>query len=267
MNRADVLAALKREQRDALDLWRSLTASEWTRPSLCKGWTVRDVVIHCVKGESDLFQPNVKRAIAGDASAPAGFRLGVTNEEQIEQHRAVSPATLIEEAGRAIEASNAMLAAITDRQWELPSWNPITPGTVGFYVKGRIWEWWTHGQDIRIPLHRPGGREDVRTTPVIEVIRDGITGVFEPERAKGVHVSYGFQIGPTGFTVRIDDGTCRVDPVFDPKATSRVKADPATFALVGTRRIPQMRAVLTRKFKPSGNPIAGMKFLSYFRAP
>lgn len=265
-SRTEVAAALEREQRDALALWRSLDATDWNRPSLCEGWTVKDVVVHCLRGETEVFRPNLLRAIGGDPSGPDGFALEAMNDQQIAAGRAIPPAQLLDEAEAAIVATQQMLASMTDAQWELPAWNPITPGTAGFYVKGRIWEWWTHNQDVRIPLKRPGGREPERTTPVVEVVRDGIPGVFLPEKAKGVHVSYAFQIGAIGFTIRIDDGAIAIDDAFDPKATSRVKADPATFALVGTRRISQAKAVLTGKFRPSGNPIAGLKFLSYFRS-
>ena len=265
-SRIEVAAALEREQRDALALWRSLSVADWMRPSLCAGWTVKDVVIHCLRGETEIFHPNLKRAIAGDASAPDGFALEELNDAQIQAGRAVPSAQLLDEAEAAIVETQRILDAMTDSEWARPAWNPITPGTAGFYVKGRIWEWWTHNQDVRIPLKRPGGREPERTTPVVEVVRDGITGVFLPEKAKGVHVSYGFRIGATEFTIRIDDGAIAIDPVFDPKATSRVKADPATFVLVGTRRISQAKAVLSGKFRPSGNPLAGLKFLSYFRA-
>lgn len=249
-----------------VSLWKSLDPADWTRPSLCEGWTVKDVAVHCIRGETEIFQPMLRRSMAGDTTPPADFDLEGINDRQIADGRVVPPAQLIDEAEAAIDGTQKMLAEMSDAQWDAPSWNPITPGTAGFYVKGRIWEWWTHGQDVRIPLKRPGGREPERTTPVVEVVRDGITGVFLPEKAKGVHVSYGFQIGPTGFTIRIDDGSIAIDKTFDPKATSRVKADPATFVLVGTRRISQARAVLTGKFRPSGNPMAGLKFLSYFRS-
>lgn len=265
--RTQVAAALEREQRDALALWRSLDAADWARPSLCEGWTVKDVFVHCLRGETIVFHPNLKRAIAGDPSPPTGeFSLEQMNDQQIAAGRAIPPSQLLDEADAAITETQQILAQMSDQQWQMPAWNPITPGTAGFYVKGRIWEWWTHNQDVRIPLKRPGGREPERTTPVVEVVRDGIPGVFLPERAKGVHVSYAFQVGPTGFTIRIDDGAIAIDQAFDPKATSRVKADPATFVLVGTRRISQVKAVLSGKFRPSGNPIAGLKFLSYFRA-
>ena len=39
----ELLAA---ERRELLELLRTLSADEWQTPSLCSGWTVRDVVAH-----------------------------------------------------------------------------------------------------------------------------------------------------------------------------------------------------------------------------
>ena len=267
MTPKEIVAALEREQRDVLALWVLLTDPEWDRESLCKGWSVKDILIHTVRGEREIFYPNLKRALAGDATAPQGFSLGHVNAEQVAAHRHRDIEELLQEAVDTVDETHEILAELSDEDFVRPAWNPITPGTLGFYVKGRIWEWWTHGQDVRVPLRRPGGREPDRTRPVVEVVRDGITGVFIPERSRGVHVAYAFKVGDVSFTVRIDDGTCRVDDGFDEQATTRVEADPATFCLVGTRRIPQWRAALTGMFRPSGSLRAGLKFLSYFRAP
>lgn len=39
-------AMLAAERRELLDLLRTLSADDWTTPSLCEGWLVRDVVAH-----------------------------------------------------------------------------------------------------------------------------------------------------------------------------------------------------------------------------
>jgi putative sterol carrier protein len=220
-----------------------------------------------VIGEREVFHPNLQRALEGDATPLPDFDLATLNEAQIAANRARPIADLLAEASVTVDETGEMLAQLSGEDFERPAWNPITPGTLGFYVKGRIWEWWTHGQDVRVPLRRPGGREPDRTRPVVEVIRDGIAGVFRPEKSKGVHVTYSFEVGDVAFTVHIEDGSCRVTEGFDRKAATRVKAEPATFCLVSTRRIPQWKAVLTGKFKASGNLLAGMKFLTYFAAP
>lgn len=267
VDRAEIIKALEREQRDALELWRSLRDEEWRAASLCKGWTVKDVAEHVVAAERNEFPASIRRALDGDASAPPGFVLERANDAHVSRLRARPVAELLADAEGAIADTRRMLDGLSHEDFRRPAWNPITPIDIAFYARGRIWEWWTHNQDVRVPLRRPGGREPDRTRPVVEVVRDGIPGVFLSERSRGVHTSYAFRVGDVAFTIRIDDGRITVEDAFDRRAKTRVAADPATFILVGTRRVPQWRAVLSGKFRPSGNPLNGLKFLSYFRAP
>jgi uncharacterized protein (TIGR03083 family) len=45
------MALAEAERRDLADLLETLTDAEWDAPSLCEGWTVRDVVAHVVSYE------------------------------------------------------------------------------------------------------------------------------------------------------------------------------------------------------------------------
>ena len=44
-------ALVRGEREDFADLLAGLTAEQWASPSLCAGWTVRDVAAHCVSFE------------------------------------------------------------------------------------------------------------------------------------------------------------------------------------------------------------------------
>ncbi|MFF5703824.1 maleylpyruvate isomerase family mycothiol-dependent enzyme [Streptomyces sp. NPDC012794] len=47
---AGVKAAIAAERRELADLFDGLRAAEWDAPSLCEGWTVREVVAHMSMG-------------------------------------------------------------------------------------------------------------------------------------------------------------------------------------------------------------------------
>ncbi|THA57899.1 maleylpyruvate isomerase family mycothiol-dependent enzyme [Streptomyces sp. A1136] len=47
---ADIKAAIAAERRELADLFDSLRADGWNAPSLCEGWTVREVVAHMSMG-------------------------------------------------------------------------------------------------------------------------------------------------------------------------------------------------------------------------
>ncbi len=44
--RVDGMALARAEREDLLDLLGGLTPAQWRAPSLCAGWSVRDVVAH-----------------------------------------------------------------------------------------------------------------------------------------------------------------------------------------------------------------------------
>jgi uncharacterized protein (TIGR03083 family) len=46
----DVWTRLRRQRRAAADYFDSVTPDEWQRPSLCAGWTNRDVLAHLTAG-------------------------------------------------------------------------------------------------------------------------------------------------------------------------------------------------------------------------
>lgn len=46
MNQDEIWAAIDRQRMRTADLLEELTDDEWARPSLCVGWTIRDVAAH-----------------------------------------------------------------------------------------------------------------------------------------------------------------------------------------------------------------------------
>ncbi len=69
------------ERRDLADLLGTLTAEQWNAPSLCEGWTVRDVVAHLISYE-ELGYPGIAGTLVR-----AGFRPGRMNELRSEAYR------------------------------------------------------------------------------------------------------------------------------------------------------------------------------------
>ena len=45
MDREDVWRGIDQQRRELVDLLEDLSAQEWRQPSLCRGWTVRQVIL------------------------------------------------------------------------------------------------------------------------------------------------------------------------------------------------------------------------------
>jgi uncharacterized protein (TIGR03083 family) len=77
------------ERRDLADLLDSLTPEQWQQPSLCAGWTVRDVVAHVISYE--------ELSILGTAGAfvRGGFSPKGVNRMRMDTYRHHEPAQLV----------------------------------------------------------------------------------------------------------------------------------------------------------------------------
>lgn len=85
----DLSALATAERRDLADYLDTLTEDEWTRPSLCQGWTVRDVVGH-VPSYDELGWPALLALFAGSR-----FSLARCNQVGVDRSRRLSTAELV----------------------------------------------------------------------------------------------------------------------------------------------------------------------------
>ncbi|MEV6280964.1 maleylpyruvate isomerase family mycothiol-dependent enzyme [Nocardia sp. NPDC051832] len=114
---------LASERLELVTLLRTLTAEEWETPSLCAGWTVRDVVGHLL---SDDISPLAYGAIV----VRNRFSVGRSNEYLVRKARALPTAQLVDK----LEAA----------------------GTLSRYSPTLVLaDTLVHQQDIRRPLGRP----------------------------------------------------------------------------------------------------------------
>lgn len=86
-----------------------LSREEWTRPSACELWEVREVVAHLTGGAERQIQSMV-RGRKGDAAPPPGF----------------APLDVA-----ALSASNAQRDIAMRERLGMPCWTPSSPSTTG----------------------------------------------------------------------------------------------------------------------------------------
>lgn len=124
----DLMREAERERAELAGLLAELRPDEWLLPSLCAGWTVRDVVAHVLSYEGLGPREVVGRMVRGR------LVLGRINDVALRAQGPASPAELLERL-RAFPRPTGLTAA--------------RGGAVGL-VDALI-----HQQDIRRPLGRP----------------------------------------------------------------------------------------------------------------
>lgn len=107
---------LAAEYKELLELCRQLTPEEWNTPSLCTGWSVRDVVAHLIGTQTDAL-------LFFTSGGP-----NRANQKMVERRQQLTIAQLTDQ-----------LAAITDK----PKW--LTKLIPTLYID----DTWVHQQDIR----------------------------------------------------------------------------------------------------------------------
>lgn len=148
---------------EALDaLLGALPEADWSQPAPLPGWSVHDVVAHLIGTESSLLGiPAPDAEITGVAHVRND--IGAMNERWV-HHLGGQPGTALRERFAAVTAERrAVLAAMSDADWNASTPTPAGPDSYGRFMRVRIFDCWMHEQDIRAALHRPPSQADLET--------------------------------------------------------------------------------------------------------
>ncbi|WP_066361452.1 maleylpyruvate isomerase family mycothiol-dependent enzyme [Herbidospora mongoliensis] len=167
----DVRHLFPTERRRLLDLLEGLSPAEWTRPTVCPGWTVHDIATHILH--------DYGRRLSGsrDGHHGSGFRAGETlpvflarvNDEFVQAARSFSPAVvtdLIRHLGVQLDAhwtrQDLDAPADLDVSWAATD----VPSPAWLDIAREYTEFWVHQQQIRDAVARPGAHDLI--APVID---------------------------------------------------------------------------------------------------
>jgi len=129
-----------------IDVCADLSDGEWSAPTECPLWTVKDVCAHLVGGEVWM--------AAGHPPQPEGL-VGIADRPVAERRDTPGPAVLAElrevfalrQRQLAADPPDPAVPTLTAYGW---------PVTVGILLTHRAFDAWIHEQDVRRALGRPG---------------------------------------------------------------------------------------------------------------
>lgn len=190
--------------RSSLDLAATFDAADWDRPTECPGWTVKDQYSHLI---------GVERALLGDpepqVSVPEFDHVrsdfGRSLEVAVHARRSVPGPEVAAELAGTLDRRLAQLPGID------PAQGLILPngkeGTYARLMTFRAMDCWTHEQDVRRAVGRPGNLDAPAAHCLWSILGIGLPLVVARFAKAGPGASVLFTItGPPSFRSAIAVG-------------------------------------------------------------
>ncbi len=136
-------------------LCSDLSDSQWDRPTGCPGWTVKDQVSHLVDYEARALGRPAPQHEPGPLPHVKN-ELGKANEVGVDARRGKPGAEVLEEFRQVTTERLARLGELTEQDLAAQTVTPAGPGTVADMLTLRVMDSWSHEQDIRRAIGRPG---------------------------------------------------------------------------------------------------------------
>lgn len=154
MNLLEVYVRAWRDSAAAISrLLPTLDEGEWSTPTDCPGWTVKDIAAHLAHLENELATG------AADFSDPSMTEMvSAYTQAGVEARRDHTAEELQAEFAEAVALREQELESLPDDP-EQPA--PLTPGGINWswdtLLRNRAIDVWVHEQDIRRAVGKPGG--------------------------------------------------------------------------------------------------------------
>jgi len=234
-----LVAALVEEWAAIDDLLATLDDSDWSMPTL-PGWDVHATVAHVLGTESMLAGID-RPPLPDDLGARAHVRNEIAgfNEAWIDAHRRDTPAELLAHLRAVVTRRRAILAEMSQDDFDAPSWTPIGQSTHGRFMQIRLFDCWMHEQDIRVAVARPGHEAGAPAEGSLDEIVRAL-GYIVGKRAgapSGSAVTVTLT-GPVMRTVHVlVNGKAAVVPVLDRSPTASLAMSSSLFARLAGGRV------------------------------
>ena len=248
----DVRPVLADQQAAFIALLRRLDAGEWTRPTICPGWSVKDVAAHVLGdfvGRLSIQRDGHHVEHPRDGEAFSVF-LDRINEEWVSAARRMSPPMLVERLSLTGDQIVAFWRTVDlDALGGPVRWAGPEPHPYWLDVAREYTEYWTHQQQIRDATGRSGLTEPYYSGPVIDTFLRGLPHTLRDVTSPEGTTLQVVVTGPGGGTWSCTRGPGRwgLDREPHPEPAARLELDADTTWRLCTRGLtPEQAATRAR---------------------
>ena len=171
------------ERADLLDLLGHLSVEEWTKPTACTGWSVKDVALHLLGDDVGLLSrtPDFMFPASGDFDdweALLAF-INQANDLWVRATRRMSPPLICKFLDFTGGEVYQFLSSIDLFSIGEPvSWAGPNPAPIWFDVAREYTERWLHQQHIREAVAKPGAKDQRLFAPVLDTFIRALPHTF-----------------------------------------------------------------------------------------
>jgi uncharacterized protein (TIGR03083 family) len=181
--RIHVLHLFPDERAALLEVLRSLSPEEWNAPTVCAGWSVKDIAAHLIADDfgrlsrsRDGHRLSWIDVSSFDALVSA---INAQNEQWVEAMRRLSPRVIVDLLELAGARSQAFFETLDLDAMNGPvDWIDPAPAPVWVDLAREYTERWAHQQQIRDGAGRPGLYEPRLFAPVLDAYMRGVPRAF-----------------------------------------------------------------------------------------
>ena len=172
-----------------LDLLKSLSESDWQQPTVCAGWSVKDVALHLLGGEIG----NLSRRRDGIQSTGAPIRdwqelvglINTWNQDWVLATRRISPRLLIDLLELVGSQMNDYFQSLDPfATGGAVSWAGPEPAPVWLDLAREYTERWHHQQHIRDAVGQPGLKQERIFAPVLDAFMRALPHTYRDMTAE-----------------------------------------------------------------------------------
>jgi uncharacterized protein (TIGR03083 family) len=223
-------------------LCAELTEAEWKTPTDCPGWTVQDTVSHLIDYESRLLgRPGPEHTVGNLPHLKNA--MGSANEVGVDWRRQFTGAQVLEEFREVTTARVEQLSALTLDDLSAEVQTPVGPGTLADLLQLRLMDSWSHEQDIRRALGRPGHLAGPTADAALAHFTKLLPYVVGKKAAAGDGATVVFEVDDRVIAVEVVGGRGRVAELAPKQATATLRMGTATFAALVNGRTTSLDGV------------------------